>query len=512
MDLRNIDVTQIAATGTPSSSTYLRGDNVWASLTIGGMIAIHPHDNGVPVYYATVDLAFAASTPGDMIVVESGTYSTTITAANGLLKDGISWNFLPGSILTKSTSGPLFRNNAFTSSTNVYGYGKFQTSNVATNVYLIDGARQNVDTVFECARAVTTNSYDAIATNCTIGSFTGVNTTRIKAQYVASGTGLGIGFYGYGLLYDIELGVVNNPSNVGIYINAQETKGKVRYIMVKSGSSHAIQATNGSYNSRVAFEGVNTIPGGAGYSYALQGNSYNNISYYSISAPSGMNDTIASGDKIMSLYAGTGVSVNSSVLWNFATIDNSGVGNVTGSVINLTLSSGYFYGLVTGLLTQSGGRFEGTIGYNGRGDFSGATITGGVSIIREFSTVYNSLTVNGGDVTLHNYYSGGNNWGAGYHSAAVLQSGTLRITGPVRNINTTNAGGIYPCLKWTGGTLILHSSASFYCGSTDSAAIQATGSMTGKIYGNVVSNTADTGTITWQVGTVANRIVDANVR
>jgi hypothetical protein len=35
MDLRNIDTTQISATGTPSGTTYLRGDNTWQTISAG---------------------------------------------------------------------------------------------------------------------------------------------------------------------------------------------------------------------------------------------------------------------------------------------------------------------------------------------------------------------------------------------------------------------------------------------------------------------------------------------
>lgn len=487
----------------------------WITPSSGGMIAIYPHDNGTPVYYTNIDTAFTASTPGDMIVVYPGTYATTTTAANGLLKDGISWHFHPNTVVAKSTAGPMFRNNAFTSGTNVYGYGKFTCSSSATNVYIIDGARQNVDNVFECFSAITTTSYDAIATNCTIGSFNGLNITKIKANYVTSATGNGIGFYGYGLIYDIELGTVYTPSNIPIYGTAQEVKGKIKYITLKSGSSHAVYIS--SYNNRVAFEGTSAIPGGAGYSYYLTGDTYSDISYYSISAPSGMADIIASGDKIMSLTAGQGVNVNSSILWNKVVLAGSttGLNNgvVTGSAVYLILSGGLFSGEVTGKLDQTGGKFEGVVRYSGRGDFSGAAISGGVCILREFGSTFNKLAVSGtGDVTLYNYYTGGNNDPV-YNGSIDLSAGTLRVMGIVKNNSTTNTGtGSFPCVNWTGGTLILHSSAAFYCGSSDSAAIKATGSMTGKIYGKVVSNTADTGTITWQVGTGADRVVDTNVR
>lgn len=483
------------------------------SISSGGMIALIPHDNGVPSFFTDIDLAYAAATPGDVIEVSPGTYSTFTTSPNGLAKDGIKWRFREGSFVGKITSGPMFRNNSFPLGFSVYGQGSFQCSSLATNVYLIDGARQNIDTVFECSQAITTTSYDAIATNCSVGSFNGLNITKIKANYVTSSTGCGVGFYGYGLLYDIEIGNGYTPSNVTVYGTATEVKGKIKYINLKSGSTHAVQLT--SYNNRIAFEGVSAIPGGSGVSFMLAGDSYSDISYYSISSPNGMADVIASGDKVMTIYVGQGVNVNSSVLWSRATLAYGGVwnnGSLNGSAIYLILQGGVFSGEVTGLLLQNGGRFEGVIRYSGRGDYSGASISAGVAIIREFGHLYNKLSISGtADVTLHNYYTGANN-DAGYNGSIDLSAGNLRIMGIVRNNNTANTGGNFPCVNWTGGTLILHSSAVFYCAASDSAAIKATGSMIGKIYGKVVSNTADTGTITWQVGTGADRVVDSNVR
>jgi len=479
--------------------------------TAGGLIAVVPHDNGLPVYYATVDLAFAASTPGDMIVVYPGTYTTTTTAANGLLKDGINWYFHPGAILSKSTTGPMFRNNAFTSSTNVYGYGKFSTSNVATNVYIIEGSRMNVDTTFEAIYASSSTTH-TIRTNCTAGTYTALNTNSVKINNVISTNGSAFYTSGAGLLMDIDFRNCQSTSTYAIYIGAPETIGRINTINVKSSTSTAILADYTSYNSRISFNGVSYIPGGSGSSFFLDGDSYANLSYFNINAPSGMMEISATGTKIMTLELASGAIVNSSIIWSKVTM-YADVLKFTGTCIYLDLRAGEFHGEVTGALVQSGGRFNGVIRYSGRGDFSGATISGGVAIIQDFGHIYNKLTVSGtADVSLYSYYTGANNGGAGYNGTISLTAGTLRILGPIKNLNTANTSGTYPCIDWTGGTLILHSSASFYCGSSDSAAIKATGSMTGKIYGNVVSNTADTGTITWQVGTGANRIVDTNVR
>jgi len=488
----------------------------WITASNGGLISITPHDNGVPVYYATVDLAFAASTPGDLITVFPGTYSTATTAANGLLKDGVDWYFHPRTLLTKSTSGPLFRNNAFTSGANVYGYGKFQTSNVATNVYLIEGDRQNVSTVFEASSAVSSTTH-TIRTNCTAGTYTYLNVNKIKIDNCTSSNGAAFYSSGTGTQIDIDFGNCQSTSTYAIYITSPGCVGRIKTLNVKSSTTTAVYCDYTSYASRIAFTGVSYIPGGSGLSFYVDGDSYANTSYFSIDAPSGMADILASGNNIMTISIQAGAAVNSSILWSKATLNGSATGwnsgSLSGSAVYLDLQGGTFSGEVTGALVQSGGKFEGVMRYSGRGDYSGATISGGTAVFTDFGHIYGKLTVSGGDVTLHNYYtSAAGNQGAGYNGAIALSSGTLRVVGMVKNLNTANTGGTYPCIDWTGGTLILHSSAAFYCGSTDSAAIKATGSMTGKIYGNVVSNTADTGTITWQVGTLANRIVDVNVR
>ena len=477
----------------------------------GGKIGIPNATTGIFSWYSTLEAARDAAVSGDTIHVYPGTYVVTTTATNGLAKDGIKYYFYYGAVVTKSTSGSLFRNNAFASGFDVTGYGNFQTSGSAGNVYIIEGSRINIDTIFEAAYASSSTTH-TIRTNCTAGTYTALNTNSVKINNVISTNGSAFYTSGAGLLMDIDFGNCQSTSTYAIYIGAPETIGRINTINVKSSTSTAILADYTSYNSRISFNGVSYIPGGSGSSFFLDGDSYANLSYFNINAPSGMMDVLATGTRIMTLELASGAVISSSIIWS-KVIMYSDTLKFTGTCIYLDLRAGEFHGEVTGALVQSGGRFNGVIRYSGRGDFSGATISGGVAIIQDFGHIYNKLTVSGtADVSLYSYYTGANNGGASYNGAISLTAGTLRILGHIKNLNTANTSGTYPCIDWTGGTLILHSSASFYCGSSDSAAIKATGSMTGKIYGNVVSNTADTGTITWQVGTGANRIVDTNVR
>lgn len=83
-----VGVTQLSATGTPSSSTYLRGDNTWA--TVSGGVTSAVAGNGIAVSAATGAVTFSAAAPtqntiGSYAFVSGGSVFGTNYAAGTIV-------------------------------------------------------------------------------------------------------------------------------------------------------------------------------------------------------------------------------------------------------------------------------------------------------------------------------------------------------------------------------------------------------------------------------------------
>lgn len=75
----NVTIAKLSATGTPSSTTYLRGDNTWATVSSGGVTSAVA-GNGISVSGATGAVTFSLAAPSYNTV---GSYITGYCAPNG---------------------------------------------------------------------------------------------------------------------------------------------------------------------------------------------------------------------------------------------------------------------------------------------------------------------------------------------------------------------------------------------------------------------------------------------
>jgi hypothetical protein len=156
-----IGLDELSATGTPSSTTYLRGDNTWATVgggggTPAGVAGSIQINDGAGALGAVTDFIWdSANTeldiPGDINLDDGGTYTTTIQSITATADRFISFPDATGVVaLVQGINGAVQFNNAgvsgggnlgYNTTTSTFGYiagrgTETQTTNKSTGVTL----------------------------------------------------------------------------------------------------------------------------------------------------------------------------------------------------------------------------------------------------------------------------------------------------------------------------------------------------------------------------------------
>jgi hypothetical protein len=207
-----VSVNRLGSSGTRDNTTYLRGDNTWATIASGGKIGIPNQTTGIPTYYSTLELAATAAVSGDTIYVNPGTYTITTTATNGIAKSGVNYVFAPGCIINKSSAGDMFNDNGFSLPCNVFGEAVFNKTTTTGNISSISKSYS----VFECYTFSVTN-----------GTGIDVSGSYSKVSFV----------------YGISTG------SRGLFIGAAYCN--INFVHIKSTASEAIFFQSGSNNSMI---------------------------------------------------------------------------------------------------------------------------------------------------------------------------------------------------------------------------------------------------------------------
>ncbi len=178
-----------------------------SSLIPSGKIYINNQTTGIPIYYATPELAVAAAVSGDTIVVYSGTYTLTLTTTNGYAKDGVTWKFYPNVIFNKATIGDVFNDSGFTIGCNIYGYPNINKTGSDGHIFYYT---QNLNFTIEYGFLVNT----AVGT-CISLKHTGFGTNIVSIKGISAIASAGI-------CYDIQnLGFFN--IDFGVLIKSTST-------------------------------------------------------------------------------------------------------------------------------------------------------------------------------------------------------------------------------------------------------------------------------------------------
>jgi len=152
-----VSLSKLSATGTASASTFLRGDNTWATVSVspgGSDTQIQFNDSGA--FGGDADLTWNKSTnvlgvAGDVTLNDGGTYTTTIQTVTATANRTISFPNATGTVaLVGGSNQQVMFNNAgalsggnltYSTTTGVFGYGAgsgtvTQATNKSTGVTL----------------------------------------------------------------------------------------------------------------------------------------------------------------------------------------------------------------------------------------------------------------------------------------------------------------------------------------------------------------------------------------
>lgn len=463
--------------------------------------------------FLTLEAALSAATSGDTIVVFPGSYTVTTTGTTGLAKDGVSWYFNPNTNVTKSTSGSLFVISGFTGSFNVLGYGNFTCNGSAGNVWQITGNRQNVNHTFEFDTATCTTT-DTIRFNISgAGSYTYTTSINIRGRVCQSSGGRAIYSVfsytsAYGLNQVINIDTIRSTNSNAIRLGDSYSVLSLTFNYCESTTTDAIwldgmvQRVSINSGPYVAWGGSNR------WAYVFGNTDGTYISSITINT-AGLNAGVLNGSTNLNVSTGAGTVLQVN---GFLRALTQAGGQVRGySLGAVTISNGTLFAHHVESITMTGG-----LAYidNQTNTFSGG---GGVSIssgniyIKQADVVYGNISITGGKLEVDRITFFSNNDGS-YPGGLTMSSGTLRVNQYVKNLNTVLATGW--ALNISGGILITNNSPVFFVGNTGLGAIRHNGNFTWKLMGNVYLNTAiqaTSGTITYQIGSAANVIVDANV-
>ena len=463
--------------------------------------------------FLTLEAALSAATSGDTIVVFPGSYTVTTTGTTGLAKDGVSWYFNPNTNVTKSTSGSLFVISGFTGSFNILGYGNFTCNGSAGNVWQITGNRQNVNHTFEFDTATCTTT-ETIRFNISgAGSYTYTNSINIRGRVCQSSGGRAIysvftSTAAYGLNQVINIDTIRSTNSNAIRLGDSYSVLSLTFNYCESTTTDAIWL-----DGMVQRVSINSGPyvswGGSNRWAYVFGNTDNTyISSITINT-AGLNSNNVGFFTNLNVNTSTGTLLQVN---GFLRALTQAGGQVRGySLGAVTISSGTLFAHHIESITMTGGLAyidNQTSMFSGLG---GVSISSGNIYIKQADVSYGNISITGGKLEVDRITFFSNNDG-GYQGAITMSSGTLRVNQYVKNLNTVLASGW--ALNISGGVLITNNSPVFFVGNTGLGAIRHNGNFTWKLMGNVYLNTAiqaTSGTITYQIGSAANVIVDANV-
>jgi len=424
-----VNVNRLGLSGTRDNTTFLRGDNTWATITLGGKVGIPNQTTGIFTYYTTLELARDAAVFGDTIFVFPGSYTVTTTATNGIAKSGVNWFFYPGAVITKVTNGWMFSLSGLASTCNVYGKGTFYKTGGTQGVHWAgdDSTSISLDFTFEA------DFVQQTVVAATFSIYNNAFAVYNVRHAIASGSHLLYIAYQSNVLVNTH--TFRCTAGSAIRFNSGSTYITVNASLLQSTTADAVgamyQIINGTFNVGRAVGSV--------YGYGTNG---------------GAVDITVTG------YA-NGIAMTSG--GNF---------NHNGTCAYLYNTGGNFKGGTVGYATINGG----TVSYKAdSGTNANHTITGGFANIElpyhGYSFALNATggktilwgngsnvftlgarIIAGGTVVVNGEFEYGGTDYLGNRDAFTLNSGKLVINGRIKNLLTAQATGT--CVTYNGGTLV----------------------------------------------------------
>jgi len=130
----SVDIAMLSATGTPSSSTYLRGDNTWATIAGGGTVTSVAAGNGMSFTTITTTGSVTMGTPSTLTAsTTNGVTATSHTHAITTTGTGTIVASTSPTFVTKSTHDTIFLNERASATTDVAGDGQLWVKSNAPN-------------------------------------------------------------------------------------------------------------------------------------------------------------------------------------------------------------------------------------------------------------------------------------------------------------------------------------------------------------------------------------------
>lgn len=407
------------------------GKAQWVAQTVAaGIIYITNQTTGAITYYTTLELASAGAVSGDTIYVNTGTYTITTTATNGIAKSGVNWYFKPGAIVNKATAGHLFNDIGFVNSCNVYGYGIFNKTITTGKIY---NAVTSLDLMFEC--------FSESSTTDDIFLIGGVSKKVIINHYSSiSSAGRVINGQGSTTELVINFNSMTSTSSNVIGGGLNQIKMNLNGNLIRSTTSVAISDI---WNFSQVISNVTNVYG-VGYGFNLN---------------NGNPTTLVINGNTTGVIASVGdIAMNG----NCTNLNISGAKFIGGIVGSITCSSGSIntsWVGYAGVFAISGGKTILNIPISTVGvDRMAFSLTGGKLIINgDYQEDYYSRykLINGATAELiinGDFICTATNPAEIYGGFFNLNNGTLRLKG---RIKTSLSSYNEPLILWTGGKIII---------------------------------------------------------
>lgn len=193
--------------------------------------------------FLTIEAAVNAASLGDLIIINSGSYTPT----SNLAKNGVLYYFCPGSIITKTTAGAIFDFSAsatYTLEIIIKGCGNFYKTSTTGEVFNLTNNTNAISVTFEFDIASATHSaalYYTVNNNVSRkNTFTG------NKKIISSGSHGAYVIHSQALTYStVNCQDITSSSAYGIYIYGNTVvNGGYYYSSVSVGCFFATGATN----------------------------------------------------------------------------------------------------------------------------------------------------------------------------------------------------------------------------------------------------------------------------